>query len=503
MDTPVKNPNLPQLAFEQLAKWLPSAASKSITILSVDQQNIKLLHAAASGRGRAVNALICLPLQESDPVAASNQLKKLCKEQGIEPETVLIANPTHLTTMRVFSVPSANSREISDIVDLQAEKHTPYSKDEILTDFSILESDPSGYSKVLLVISHNDVVNRALRLIETMEWSLDRVGLAAEGLVSWLRIARPQLMKTAVALVDIDVDVSTAVVLEQGRLLFSRSLPFGIHELIAEPSGMPSRLVGELRRTLEVFEAEGWKTVPKAIVLTGQVERLPDLAGQIQKNLDIPAEAVTAVEHFTLSPAVLSTHAEAGQVSFASLLGLAASSGSIDLTPKALRLHRAFELRTRSLITLGCQCLALLVLAAGLVVFRSAQHERERRAMKLEAAHAEQEANDLDFSLKQVELVRSWLSNRGQFLDLMLELNKQSSDAIKWDNFDYAQSERLVLKGTSTDMSKVYDLVAALEKSPLFSKVETRKVTKRRDGEANLTSFELSCDLKVDSNENS
>ena len=97
--------------------------------------------------------------------------------------------------------------------------------------------------------------------------------------------------------------------------------------------------------------------------------------------------------------------------------------------------------------------------------------------------------------------MRSWLAGRGQFLDLLLEMNKYSADAIRWDSFDYSQGERLVLKGTSTDMPKVYDLVAALEKSPFFSKIDSRKVTKRREGEEHVTSFELTCDLASGSTE--
>ena len=176
-------------------------------------------------------------------------------------------------------------------------------------------------------------------------------------------------------------------------------------------------------------------------------------------------------------------------------MGLSISAGAIDLTPKALRLHRAFELRTRSLITLGCQCLAVLMLAAGLVVFRSHQQDRMRQLLRQESVRAEEEANNLDFSLKQVEVVRGWLSGRGQFLDLLLELNKHSADAIRWNTFDYSQGERLVLKGTSSDMPRVYDLVSALKNSSSFQKVETRKVTERKEGEEKVTSFELTCEL--------
>jgi len=305
-----------------------------------------------------------LPMSEANPLELVTTLRERCRVQGIEPESVLIANPSPLTTTRVFSVPSADWREIRDIVDLQAEKHTPYSKEEILTDFSIVETDASGYSKVMLVIAHQDVVTRAIRIVEAMGWSLERVGLELEGLASWLHVVKNGPVKQPVLVVDLDADVTTAAVIRQQKVLFHRSLPFGVKQLVTEPSGVPSRMVAELRRTIEAFDGEGWHLTISGVVLTGQVDRLPDLKAHIQQAIEMPTEAIPSSERFALAPSVVAAQAELGQASFASLLGLSAGMGSIDLTPKPLRLHRAFELRTRSLITLGCQLIAAVVLIA-------------------------------------------------------------------------------------------------------------------------------------------
>ncbi|MBI4340944.1 MAG: pilus assembly protein PilM [Candidatus Omnitrophica bacterium] len=482
-------------ALNRLAQWLPAPVGRSFTALSIDGQWVKLLHATGAPRGRTIASLIVLPVPEGD-AGLVDALRQRCRAQGIEPESVLIANPSHLTTTRVFSVPSSEWREIRDIVELQAEKHTPYSKEEILTDFSIVETDAAGYSKVMLVISHQEVVNRAIRIAEAMGWSLERVGLELEGLAGWLRAVRGATPKQPVLVADVDAEVTTAAVIRQQKILFHRSLPFGVKQLIAEPSGVPSRLIAELRRTLEAFEAEGWQQPVSDIVLTGQVERLPDLKAQLQQGLEIPTEAVAAAERFALGPGVVAAQAELGQSSFASLLGLSVGAETgIDLTPKPLRLHRVFELRTRALITLGCQLIAAVVLVAGLAVFEAQQRERYRGWLRAESERAGLETSALDFSLKQVELVRGWLTARGRFLELLVELNRRSSDAIRWDTLEFVQSDRLLLKGTSSEMPKVYEMVSALEKSGLFAKVDAKKVTKRRDGEENVTSFELTCEL--------
>jgi len=132
------------------------------------------------------------------------------------------------------------------------------------------------------------------------------------------------------------------------------------------------------------------------------------------------------------------------------------------------------------------------------VVFRAQRSERTAAWLRTESRRASTEASALDFSLKQVELVRGWLNARGQFLDLLVALNRNSSDAIRWDALEFLQSDRLVLKGTSSEMPKVYEMVGALEKSHLFRNVEAKKVTKRREGEADVTSFELTCELMTE-----
>ena len=483
------------MALERLSQFLPSAAGRTFTALSFDGQWLKLLHAVGTARSRTVTTLLVLPMSEANPLELVTTLRERCRAQGIEPESVLVANPSPLTTTRVFSVPSADWREIRDIVDLQAEKHTPYSKEEILTDFSIVETDTSGYSKVMLVIAHQDVVNRAIRIVEAMGWSLERVGLELEGLASWLHVVKNGPVKQPVLVVDLDADVTTAAVIRQQKVLFHRSLPFGVKQLVTEPSGVPSRMVAELRRTIEAFDGEGWHLTISGVVLTGQVDRLPDLKAHIQQAIEMPTEAIPSSERFALAPSVVAAQAELGQASFASLLGLSAGMGSIDLTPKPLRLHRAFELRTRSLITLGCQLIAAVVLIAGLVVLKAQQNERYCAWLRAEAKHAGQEASALDFSLKQVELVRGWLNVRGQFLDLLLELNRHSSDEIQWDALEFVQSDRVILKGTSRETPRVFDLVAALKKSNRFRSVEAKRVTPRREKEQEVTSFELTCEL--------
>lgn len=482
-------------AWEGLLKFLPKNAPPEITVFSVDGHWMKLLHIKGGRQNRVVTNLIVLPVAEIPFQDVVNKLRLTCEERRIEPQSVIVANPSHLTTTRLVSVPSADWAEIREIVELQIEKHTPYAKEEILTDFAILETDSNGYSKVMLVIAHQDVVNRALRIVEAMGWMLERVTFELEGLVRWSHNVKSTSAGQPFLLADLDAEVATVAVIQRNELLFHRSLPFGMKQIASEASGVSGRLVGELRRSVEAFEAEGLHTALAGIVVTGQVEQLPELKAQIEQGLELATEVVSSFERFALSETGTASLQETGSASFAGLLGLAQGQAKIDLTPKPLRLHRTFELRARSLLVVGCQVIGVLALVGAIIIGDVQKQERYYGWLRAEARRTAEAANLLDGSLQQLELVRQWINTRGQYLDIITELNKHSSEAIRWDSADYVQGERIVLKGTSREMPRVFDMVAALEKSKLFAKVEAKRVTKRKENEEELTNFELTCEL--------
>lgn len=481
--------------WQPLLKFFPKAASPETTVFLADGHWLKLLHVKGASHDRVVTNLVVQSINEVPFQDVVNKLRQTCQSQGIEPQSVIVANPSHLATTRIVSVPSADWAEIREIVELQIEKHTPYAKEEILTDFTLLETDASGYSKVMLVIAHQDVVNRALRIVEAMGWTLERVAFELEGLVQWSRNIKSPSNDQPLLVADLDAEVSTVAVLQRGELLFQRSLAFGMKQITAEASGVSNRLVGELRRSIEAFEAEGLRTSLAGVLLTGQVERLPELKAQVEQALELSTEVVSSFDRFALSETAVTGQQETGQASFAGLLGLAVGSVQIDLTPKPLRLHRTFELRARSLLVVGCQLIAVLVLISAIIVGNVQRQERYHQWLRSELYRTTQAADLLDGSLQQLELVRQWLNTRGQWLDIITELNRHSSDAIQWDAVDYVQGQRIVLKGTSREMPRVFDMVAALEKSKLFGKVEAKRVTKRKENAEELTNFELTCEL--------
>ena len=214
----------------KLTQWVPTR-SQGMTVLFLSNQWLKLLNTRGSGN---ITTLLVKQIEGMGDQEILRWLQEAAQTQGFEPASVLLANPSHLTTARLFTLPSTDPKEIHEIVKLQVEKHTPYAKEDILTDFRILESDQAGYSRVLLVISHKDVVHRSLSLIEGLGWPLEKVGFELEGLVNWFLATQGKLSKEVILLAELDPDTATLVILQNGKPYFHRSLPLGASQLEQE-----------------------------------------------------------------------------------------------------------------------------------------------------------------------------------------------------------------------------------------------------------------------------
>jgi Tfp pilus assembly protein PilN len=407
---------------------------------------------------------------------------------------VLVANPAHLTTARLFSLPSIDPKEIRDIVQLQAEKHTPYAKEEILTDFAVLDVDRAGYSRVLLAIAHQDVIYRALRVVEAMGWPLERVGLELEGLVSWFGQVRPSASQPT-AVVAVDQEISTLVIIHQHKPYFHRSIPVGAAQVLEQPKEAPARFLSELQRSLDALEAEGLNLAVSEIVLTGMTGSVQEFLPSWQETLKLPLSLVPAGQGFLLPTLPQGDEQDPPWIACASLLGLALDPGAVDLTPAPLKLHRAVELRAGRLMQVGAQIMAVLILGCVLVLGHVQRDERYRTQLRAEARQVGASADELQRQLTEVELLREWAAVQGQCLDAFTEVVRYSPPEVRWDDLDFRQNDRLVLKGTSTELSKVYDLVAALQRTGMFAQVEARRVAKKRQGDQDVSSFEMVCQL--------
>ena len=488
----------PRNLAKSLNRWLPQTVSQGASVLALDGQWLKLLQVEGLAGVRRITKLLACPVEGKSVEEIAKTFRETCETEGIVPRDLLIGTPTHLSTVRLFSLPSTDLHEIRDIVELQAEKHTPYAKDEVLTDFTVIDRDRAGYSRVLLVIAHKDVIHRSVLLVETLGLTLDRIGCELEGLTAWFELLRKgTAAKTgdATLVVDVDGSTTTLIIMQRRQLLFHRSLAMGVEQLHDDPAHAGERFVSELQRSVEAFEAEGGAAKLHDVIVTGCVERAGALKAPVEAALNLPVQFVSSWGRQELPDALRAACERLPDVSFASLLGLALGPSQINLTPQTTKLRQAFEARAKALILLACQGVAAMVLVSLLIIGRAQKEQRYYTTLRAIYAVSAKESGAVEKALRELEFVKDRLRQHGQLLNAVETMAALSPPGIQWQSMTFTEGETMVLKGTSEELPKIYEFVAGLNSAPLFKQVESRRVSRRKFGEKELTDFELNCPL--------
>ncbi len=484
----------PRHVADALSRWIPGAVAQGVWVVALDGKWLKLLQAEGIARSRRVAKLVAIPVVGQSTEEIEKFFKEACASEVVLPREVLVANPTHLSTIRLFSLPSTDPKEIRDIVELQAEKHTPYAKEEILTSFKILERDRSGYSRVMLVIAHQDVIHRTVRLVEVSGLALSRVGCELEGLVNWFHLVKGAAAAQALSMVmDVDGSSTTLMVMQRGHPYFIRSLPIGGEQLQDDPSHAAERFVNEVQRSIEALEAEGESMKPQEILLTGATDKLGNLKVLIEQKLELPVTLASPWAGREVAQNVRDNCERLGDVSFAGLIGLALAPSQIDLTPQSTKLRHAFEARAKGLMLLACQSIGVLVLSSLLIIGRAQKEQRYYTILRRLYETSSQEALQVEEALRQLGFVKQRVRQRGQLLEAVDTLARSSPEQIRWVALNYTRGGEIVLKGASQELPKVYEFVASVDNSPLFGQVEAKRVAKRKSGDSDVTDFEVSC----------
>ncbi|MBI3617401.1 MAG: pilus assembly protein PilM, partial [Candidatus Omnitrophica bacterium] len=88
----------------------------------------------------------------------SKAVKTAIEDMKANDPEVVVTIPAHLVITKNIEIPSTDPREIMAIVNLQASRHTPYSREEIIVDYIHVGTYKQTYSRILLLIASREVI---------------------------------------------------------------------------------------------------------------------------------------------------------------------------------------------------------------------------------------------------------------------------------------------------------------------------------------------------------
>ena len=474
-------------------KFLSGLTNQELVGVNFSGNNLKISHVKISPNKKEVVNLLNLDITGLGDIDISKSIQisiGALKGKNVE---VIDVVPTQAVITKNIEIPSIEQKEIKEILNLQAGRHTPYSREEIIVDYVEIGTYKHSYTKVLLVIVARSVVKRHYEIFDRAGFRLKRVLLASEGLaLAVSKTLRLEVENVPVNILHVDENFTDFSIVLKNKVIFIRSIPIGTFQLKNEKEVYQIKFVDEIKRSLEAYLGGDIEISPHMLILTGAEEGLKEIERLLNSTIHLPIKVLPYANIFNISELARGAVLKARQVSFFDVIApiLNCQDMKIDLIPEEAKVRRSIEERGKDLIKTGIFILTILIaiffILASKIYFKGAQLN------KLESKYStiNQEAKKLEKDLLKVGLVKNYLTNRGYSLEVLTELHELVSEDIELSEIRY-EADKFSVKGTADVMSSVFSFVDRLEKSKYFKEVKTRYTTKRKDGLKDVTDFEI------------
>lgn len=403
----------------------------------------------------------------------------------------------NVTTVRNLELPSTDRQELAAMVDLQLTKQSPYSREEIVTDWHLEGQTPAGFSRAILAIAHRLLLTEYFEALKDSGFQVEKVGLVSSGLYHFV----PKTVDGAILILEIGAVHTVLEIVSQkpGQapcLLFSRSIPVGEIKLAENESEGLEKLHAEIKRSIEIGQSEqALKNPPKNMLLFGASKHLTSLQDRISRELGIPCELGPALEKkFLFSKTALEDLVRIeGTHSMHSLLGCVSLPRALhfDLMPSELKLTKSLKDRSQEIVRLGIILVVFITSLSGLFFEKIYKETQLLQMLDKRYEKTAQKAENIEQMRGVLALVRRRMGADGSALQFLEILHQVTPEDIYYMNIVFDEGDQMSIKGYSKAMASIFDFVTKFDKLGWFKNVETKYATKKTIREQELVEFEI------------
>lgn len=465
---------------------------RDVVVVEIGGDWFKLIHGVNGSGGATVKKVVLRKAEDVDPLYGPGFLKAIGAPE-LRGLPTIVCLPRQAVNVRLFDLPSGDHSEIADMIDLQIARQTPYSREEIVFDYRLVDSDRQGYTRVFLVIAQTSMVRQRLRCIEDSGLSVERVTVTTDGWLSAVEMEGNGVglgTLEQIAYLDIDASYTDLLVAQRGLPLFSRSISVGLRDMAANREKAEDDLLQEIVRAMETYRNENVSGNIERLVLFGPAGKISSLTARLQEGLTMPVTPSPGVA----KAEVLPDDPRLGELSVSGVVGAAISSQGlqINLMPEAMRLRKAVAVKARR-ITLSA-ILVMVILAQVSLWVGSRYGRRHEYLQQLDQMieKTEQLSDEIEAKRRKVELVASRLEARLLPARLLAELHGLTSEQVSFTSIEISGKDQMIVRGAADSGEDIGKLVGALEAAPWFANVKSTRTVKGKD----KTEFEVVADVE-------
>ncbi len=324
-----------------------STKSPPVMGLDIGSSSIRLLQLSRFGDTYRIDHFAIEPLQQGviveksvqDIEAISEAIRSAVGNSGSNSKFCAVAVSGSAVFTKAISLP-ANLAE-SDIesqVQIEANQYIPYPLDEVSLDFEVLGPSPRNADMIdiLLAASKNENVESRQDALESLGLKVKVVDVESFAIANAFDLIASRdgvRGSETVAIFDIGFDLSSLLVLRNGRVVYTRDHPFGGHQLIEETMrrydmtteqasffkrGEPGpddfeeevlepfilNTVHQISRALQFYSSSNDYTAIRTIYIAGDLAATKGLASTIESELEVKTKIADPIRGLEIAPSV-------------------------------------------------------------------------------------------------------------------------------------------------------------------------------------------------------
>ena len=315
--------------------------------LDIGSSSIRLVQLSRHGPDYRIDHFAIEPLlpgvivekSVQDIEAISDAIRAAVRNSGSSSRFCAVAVSGSAVFTKTISLP-ANLAEadIESQVQIEANQYIPYPLDEISLDFEVLGPSPRNADMVdiLLAASKNENVESRQDALESLGLKAKVVDVESFAIANAFELIRERegIRSTeTIGIFDIGNDLSTLLILRNGRVVYTRDHPFGGNQLTEEimrrydmtpeqasffARGEPGpenfeeevlepfmlNVVHQISRALQFYSSSAEFSNIRTIYLSGSVASIKGLAEVVEQELGMKAAIADPVTGLEVAPNV-------------------------------------------------------------------------------------------------------------------------------------------------------------------------------------------------------
>jgi Tfp pilus assembly PilM family ATPase len=465
------------------------AKERSIVAIDISDSFIKLAAISTDKGARALSVIDAAELPSNKDKDIAKEIRSLISKNRLGKSYIYVSFPRHLVTIRNVKLPTANEQEVKKMAALQAIKYLPYTQDEMVIDYKTIEITKDGYADILLILAQRKLINRYVDIFKYAGVSIEKIALSSEGLLNWYSTLQYD-DKQPISVIDFDRYHTHIQIIKNKTLYFSRSVSFDT----TDPDSNRTVLLREIRLSFDSFLKEKNESISR-IILSGREDYAREFLSFIYDNLSIQCEQVRQLQSVT--PKGIS-YKSFNAASFTYLLGIVLEPQrlAVNLLPREIISKRKEVIFKNELVKTAILILAVLVAAFSIAEKKMNNKRNYLRKIDVKLKEMEPEVKRLSKLKQNIELIQNQLMLEGSSIDILRELYAVLPKDVSLTLFEFEDKSRVLLRGTTRELSIVFNLLPILEKSPYFKNVKINFATKRTFRNKEFADFEILCALR-------